>query len=430
MTSSAPRHPTILLLDLPQKTFVGIDLLSFDSSPNFHGIVKIPPGYHFLYTGTDATLSVRYGLWLRIDAQSPTTQAHVLRWNHTTESVDLLDSSSDVAQSAIRNSSAVQGRGLVDYLALQDATAGLLIKQATTFNSPSSSGSETWATLTRHITARTLDRILSPSLNKGQGWTISSISCAPSDTETIPGLLSQESTQALQDAGSSTLNFVLINLKQTWPDDAVGRDRTDKARDRSWYLSHLITLLSQSSISVTTRNKSNEEVTLSKQIGAQEILAELQFCYLMVLTLANYSCLEQWKRLLSVVLKCTSALSEAEGFFVEVLKVLRVQLERVEDVDGGLFDLGDEMGSAWLRALLRIFRVNVNEVIDEKVDGLNGELAGLEKWLREQYGWEDEGNLLRRGMVDLEDGERVEVQMDGFDEDEETGEYAPVIVET
>jgi len=32
-------------------------------------------------------------------------------------------------------------------------------------------------------------------------------------------------------------------------------------------------------------------------------------------------------------------------------------------------------------------------------------------------------------MVQLEDGEMVEVQVDGWDEDEEAGEYAPVVVE-
>jgi len=50
--------------------------------------------------------------------------------------------------------------------------------------------------------------------------------------------------------------------------------------------------------------------------------------------------------------------------------------------------------------------------------------------LEEKYGWQNEKDILRRGMVELEDGERVELSMKGVDEDEETGEYAPVVVDT
>ena len=96
------------------------------------------------------------------------------------------------------------------------------------------------------------------------------------------------------------------------------------------------------------------------------MLGELQFCFLMVLTLMNYSCLEQWKRILSVVFTCKNALQEIEGYFVEILKVLRLQLGHVNDVDGGLFDLRDEVESRWLREMVRRFRRSVDEVMNEK----------------------------------------------------------------
>jgi A1 cistron-splicing factor AAR2 len=127
----------------------------------------------------------------------------------------------------------------------------------------------------------------------------------------------------------------------------------------------------------------------------------------MVLTLANYSCLEQWKRILAVFLTCESALTEVEGYFVEIVRVLREQLGRVEDVDGGLFEMGDEQGSAWLRRLLRTFRRNVNEAFERRESELKTAVKLLEEWLREQFDWEDENNILRRGMLQLEDGEMV-----------------------
>lgn len=71
------------------------------------------------------------------------------------------------------------------------------------------------------------------------------------------------------------------------------------------------------------------------------------------------------------------------------------------------------------------------EVVDEVKEktGLKQKLAELEAWLREKYGWEAD-DVLRKGMVQLEDGEMVEIDMDGFDEEEEEGEYAPVVVQT
>lgn len=57
------------------------------------------------------------------------------------------------------------------------------------------------------------------------------------------------------------------------------------------------------------------------------------------------------------------------------------------------------------------------------------ELDKLEAWVKSEYEWDlhPEG-VLRRGMLQLEDGEEVEMEM-ADDEDEETGEYAPMIVD-
>jgi A1 cistron-splicing factor AAR2 len=146
----------------------------------------------------------------------------------------------------------------------------------------------------------------------------------------------------------------------------------------------------------------------------------------MVLTLANYSCFEQWKRLLSVFFTCRAALDEVEGYFVEVLQVISLQVKHVEDVEGGLFDLRDENASSWLRALWARFRGVVDEADKGEREPLKKNVNALQKLFEDKYGWQSERDILRRGMLELEDGERVEVTMPEVDEDE----YEPVIVET
>lgn len=418
---------TIVFLNVRPKTFIGIDLSSFDSSPNFHGIANVPDGLHFVYTGTDSTLSIRHGRWLRVRKTSEALSIIVLRWDSENEELNEVASDDDQIKDVIKRLPELQKRGLVDYQALREASNKV--------NDVEGSGDE-WPALSSHITPRLLTRVLQKS-NEGlsaNSWTLTSVSSAPSDTEHIPGLTSIETQTAL--SNMQNLDLLPIDLKQTWPDDAVGRERTDMARDRSWYLRHLIT-----DLTTPSAGEESGDGEISQALAAKELLGELQFCFLMVLCLANYSCLEQWKRILSVLFTCRSALTEVEDFFVEVIKVLQTQLQRTEDVEGGLFELADESASAWLRKLIKTFKHNIEEVFSDLREKQNGQgskagnkveiaLEGLEKWLNETYGWEDERNLLRRGMVQLEDGEWVELQADELDEDEETGDYAPVIVET
>lgn len=435
---------TVVLLSLPVKTFVGINLSTFSSSPNFYGITKLPPGLHFLYTGTDASLSIRQGHWLKVPSSNSRAQdsnkPYVFKWNPDTEHLDLLPQESSDAQNVIRG---LQGlaRGLVDYTALREASVKAQKEQETSISinsgenvadptgiNTSSTDQETdpWTSLTSHVSPHLLNRILLKNPKQSDprddnvdasssfSWTLTSVSTSPLDTETIPGLSQDETDSVLNP--TQTLHLLPIDLRKTWEKSDVGSTRTQRARDRSWYLQHLI---------FASQTQESGSKKLTQELAAKDLLAELQFTFLMVLCLANYSCLEQWKRMLTVLLTCQSALTEAEYFFVEVVSILRAQLGRVEDVEGGLFEMADDLGSAWLRRLLRGFGEHVDDAGTQK---LKIALAGLEEWLRETYGWADEKNVLRRGMVQLEDGEMVELQDDDVDEDEETGEYAPVVV--
>jgi A1 cistron-splicing factor AAR2 len=146
-----------------------------------------------------------------------------------------------------------------------------------------------------------------------------------------------------------------------------------------------------------------------------------------------------------VLLSCQAALGEVQGFFVEVVRVLAMQVRHFDDVEGGMFEMRDEGGSAWLRSVWGRFRAVVEDAFSMGQDeaegkgkgtskvgeqGLKKEVENLQRLFEEKYGWASEKDVLRRGMLELEDGERIEVSMAGVDEDEETGEYAPLIVDT
>lgn len=145
----------------------------------------------------------------------------------------------------------------------------------------------------------------------------------------------------------------------------------------------------------------------------------------------NFSCLQQWKRLLELILTCRQAILDRETFMSDVIRLLLWQLQRSDDVEGGLFEIDGDGGGAFLLRLLKKLKLSVDQVVENEAQSkVKTELEKLGAWVKEEYDWELEyETVLKRGKIQLEDGEEIEMEMDDNDEYEETGEYAPVIVD-
>ena len=268
-----------------------------------------------------------------------------------------------------------------------------------------------WVELTGRVTPALLARISGSS--DPAGWSLTSASCALQDRDEIPGLSVEESVLEEKELG-----FLKVDLMRTWREGAVGRERTEGAMDRSWALEEVV------------RGSATGEGGEWGGEWGEEVVGEMQVCFLMVLTLANWSCLEQWKRILKLVFTCKRAVVEREEWFAGVVAMLRRQLKRCEDVEGGLFDFSDE-GGTLLKQLLKGFKRILEEVFENGDDGVEvrEEFEELEAFLKAEYGWNLSDSYVRRGMLELEDGEQVEMEMNELEGEDERGEYAPVIVE-
>ncbi|KAL6238769.1 hypothetical protein BDW75DRAFT_200935 [Aspergillus navahoensis] len=470
--SSLPPTPTLLAPQLPSRTLVGIDLITFTSTPNFHGIRDIPPGWHFLYTGTTAGLSLRVGGWFFIDRNGDSAETNtgkdilVWRWNDHTEALEPLGSHQTGEGMRYRaNIGGVWGSGglwgyrsrvpgaavLAEAGALQKSDGDAGAGKGEIDVEEEEEGRREWTALTDRLSPRLLSRITGePTLDwEGRArWVVTSGSTARQDDDDIPGLDSNPDSNSgsegvpgaegqgrPEDYTERQFSFLPVDLKMTWREGAIGRERTEAARDRSWALGEIIRRVSSSSSSsshlATSRDGyGNKDVNAS---GEAQILGELQFTFLMGLTLMNYSCLQQWKRLLRLILTCRSAITDRAPFMAEVLRLLLTQLKRADDVEGGLFDqLGNEggvEGAEFLRRLLKGFRTAMYEVLEDgggEESPVKREFRRLEEWVGRELDWElDRDAVLRKGMVQLEDGEEVELEM--VDHEEE--EYAPVVVE-
>ena len=260
-----------------------------------------------------------------------------------------------------------------------------------------------WPSLTEFISADVLTRLVK---SRGEeDWIISTTSCGPQDKENIPGLEGNWGSER-------ELGFLQIDLKRTWREGAIGAERTKAARDRSWALDDLV------------------EDPLDGAGWGKDLLGEMQICFLMCLLLANYSCLEQWKRILGLVLTCRDAITKRHDFFTKFLVVLKLQLAHCDDVEGGLFDVNaSDAGGNHLKQLLRGFKRTLEEALPSQDNSIRKEMLVLEDWLREEWSWELSDSFLRKGIVELEDGERVELETQDLEGEDERGEYAPVIVD-
>jgi A1 cistron-splicing factor AAR2 len=432
--SSPIPTPTLLTPHLPPKTLVGIDLITFTSTPNFHGIRDIPGGWHFLYTGTTEGLSLRCGAWFFIDDDATKgdsigaePQVLIWRWDGDTEALEQIKGTEEGHQEAMRywaNLGALwRGGGLFGYR----SRVSVHRSQQSEDEAAEEEGRREWRGLTDRLSARLLSRIT--GADRGEGvvdvdmdwdgrvrWVVTSGGTAKRDNDDIPGLEGSSLERVAQSGNAGAkerdFSFLPVDLKMTWRDGAIGRERTEAARDRSWALGEIIQ-------SVSSRPDDESE-------GETQVLGELQFTFLMGLTLMNYSCLQQWKRLLRLILTCRRAIVERASLMAEVLRLLLSQLKRCDDIEGGLFDqLGE--GAEFLRKLLKAFRTALYETLED-VEGspVQAEFERLESWVKNEYDWElNRDAVLRKGTLQLEDGEEVEMEMIEDEEDD----YAPVIVD-
>ena len=414
---------TLILLNLPPSILCGINLLTFTTNPIFLGIKNLPAGFHFLFTSPSASLSLRDGFWFHIPT-TPTSPTTVFRkWNPEDER--LIPCPEPEGQAFIKANGGWK-EVYEKYLTPYRQSAGAAPKEN---DSPAANPQDdregAWESITSHITPTILSRFT----KSDEDWTISSASSGLQDRDEIPGLSRGEIRDVIGE--EKELGMLGIDLKRTWREGAVGRERTEGARDRSWLLTDLCERY-------RSRGGAGDEVVKRSEESREErwgdvILGQMEICFLMVLTLANYSCLEEWKRILALVLTCEKSIRGESEFFASFLKLLKQQLERTGDVEGGLFDMSDD-GGAFLKALLKGFKRTLGQIVEstgdeDGIEDVKEEFEEVENWVKDHYRWELGDEFVRSGMLELEDGEMVMMETKELEGEDESGEYAPVVVD-
>lgn len=398
-----PHVSTILILNLPPASHVGLDFVSFSATSTFRGVKLVPPGLHHIWVSPAPLLFLRHSFWIECIPGS----IHVFSYSSETESLvpegDLPPADVLTAKASIN--AELWNRGLYAYRQ-RDAATGV-----------ETHSDAVWRDFVQHVDAAVLRRVYG-----GERWSADTASMSAADNDDaenemllravqIPrggvmvggtdGVEEEKEEEAVPK--EHVLEFAQIDLKRTWPPDAVGRQRTTWAKDYSWRLEETLRML--------------------ESPGA--LLGQWEVACVLASLVANYSAGRFWMMVSRLVLGCREAVKSRAGFFCECIEVLKTALVLVDKGEDGGW-LQPELPT--LEKLLRQFGDTLRQ---ESVDGeVLDKFKELEKWARSKFDWIlDNRNVVRRGMMQTEDGDMVELELEGAEEEDETGEYAPVIVE-
>ncbi|CAI2177495.1 19959_t:CDS:2 [Funneliformis geosporum] len=237
--------------------------------------------------------------------------------------------------------------------------------------------------LTNYITPRLISIILP---NDGK---VTNISSSTVDEEELINLGDSRYGE------SDIILFTKFDLKKSWKLGATGQEVTKYSQDKSWLLDELL--------------------TKSYDNNYKELLGELQLAFVCLLMAQNYAGFVQFKNLVQLICSCQEALEKyADTLFIDFIDVLNYQLEECPQ------DFFHEIlaENNYLIHSLKIFRRNILDSINassqqqsQKFHVLRRRFEKFRGFLNKRFHW---------GIVDEELAK---------EEEEEEGEYAPVVVE-
>ncbi|KAF5961035.1 hypothetical protein HYC85_002244 [Camellia sinensis] len=279
---------TLLLLDVPPHTLVGIDTQMFSVGPAFKGIKMIPPGAHFLYYSPSNREGNEFSPIIGFFVDASPSEVFVRQWDQQEER--LVKLSEDEEE---RYSQAVKSlefdRQLGPY-------------------TPSHYGD--WKRLSNYITKSTIERI------EPIGGEIT-VAC---ESEIVANIPSTPTERALAE-----------QLKNGKFSRSV-----DKSQRRGSYYTPIPRVIKNKAIhgqELTSLNLDKtqllESILINHYGGSEDlILGELQFAFIAFLMGQSLEAFLQWKSLVSLFLGCTEApLHTRSQLFTKFIKVIYYQLK-------------------------------------------------------------------------------------------------------
>jgi hypothetical protein len=181
---------------------------------------------------------------------------------------------------------------------------------------------------------------------------------------------------------NGNIEFTPIDCKRSFPPTATGAERTKFAKDKSWYLSHLI------------ESRNNGKSILLQLfiilVDAMFLLGELQIAFVILLFGHNFEGLEQWKNLTHCIMLSREAITNQmhQEFFSRFFTILESQLKHVpKDFFEDFF-----LDNNFLVISLKHFAASIlfyqSEGTSKFKTIMNNHLNNLNKLFKQKFKWD------------------------------------------
>jgi len=254
---------------VPEGSIIGYDshVLTVNKRDQFEGIKDIPPGVHLVWGGSAVT-SLRNGFWFMSPkrASDEYGEIHVRRWDTQNEVLQ-----EEISMAEVR----IQKTELPELLPKMQSYPASNKAPLTQVNSVDSK-KPTMAAKDPTIWPQLTSCMKGPMLNKVTGqkwnhWQVSSFHDYSSRSHNANS--SRDADITIDNYKDEVLNFVFPKDTRTFSKTSQGRTRTEQALDSTSHIEDII----------------NENCTYQ---DSDEIIGEVQFCYLTGMLLGNLACME------------------------------------------------------------------------------------------------------------------------------------------
>ncbi|CAG8970852.1 hypothetical protein HYALB_00000830 [Hymenoscyphus albidus] len=406
-----------IVRDVTGGSLFGYDSVAFSikENENFDGVKAIPHGLHFFWGGSNKT-SLRNGFWIisKSHVSEEYGAIHVKRWDQENEVLD-----EEVSKAEVR----IQKEDLPE---IYDKLQTYMIPTVNTTaiahsaqpGTAAASDPNLWPRLVSSITGVLLNRITG---NKGwNNWQVCSVHDHLYKTSPANNLeLSMENHRGevlLSNYRDEVLRFTFPQYKRTFSEESLGRTRTEQAMDST---SHILKIIS----------------TNCSHGDPDEIIGEVQFCFITGMLLGNVACMEQWSHVVRMVFGAYDLVLQEPVFFRKFIEAIHTQfIYDDEGLEGSILDHEPNLSDD-LKPILTKFKARLNEMLLELGANISLEQSAvgkafleLETWLW-KWDWDLRANYVRSGKYQLEDGTWIDAELNDFQAEDERGEFAPVMVE-
>jgi len=282
---------TLVLKDFPSGSEFGVDYKSWTVGERFLGIKMIPPGVHFIY------MSVKQAPRIGFFHNFGPKEVLVRRWDGKAEDVDLRYASSEDELDRIR----MNLRNIDNCLGPYPYS---VYRQ--------------WVSLSAHISRKTLGR-LGPE--NALGRITSQAELITKESEIARQMGDPMGTSVVNRTHRERIRFTDLEglpvMSNSKPADLIRFSEIPQ-------VSLADTKLKKAGIDSTDRL-----LALLNQLRGdyKELLAELQYAFVVFLMGQVYEGFEQWKRLIHLLCSCQRALTSHADLFNELLMTLHFQLK-------------------------------------------------------------------------------------------------------